>query len=743
MKKLKSIDFKALFVNHGEKFGLVVIVMIVLLALGRTSWSRYAGTPEDLDKKAKNARLKFTSLTGNPWPKEKAESFKVVDFNDRASQLFARLDLPRYEFTTPLSQPLYRKRELAREPEYLPVEYLIADPGRAILGISRAGSTTDSTIADSGTTVEATVPAGTGFRPSGPPGVAGGGITAPGTLAPGGVAGHAGASPMRSAPMANSGAAGAHGDTMHGGAMSGMGGTPSGVTARGVRYVAVRGVFPLQQQMAKYVSALKVMPAEASTMFELLDFVLERQAAVAGPNPWDTKWETVNVESALEVLREVSDFDLDPVKTGVTDSVITMSLPYRLLEFWGDHATHPNVSEFKLKPEEMERELKLQEKVVEEYEKAKLQSKPKYERRGLSGGQNDVRQMGQQMMASPSGAHGVPSMPSMPNSNMMSGLMGSMNDSGAGGPRMSQAEIKERLTANGRLLLFRYFDFDVQPGMAYRYRVKLVIRNPNFERAAAEVVDPALAEGAERETDWSNISMPAVVPTSINYFLKDVERDPSRDDKVRTTRPVANISMFEWKSELGTMVHDTLKILAIGQFISEKKKSIVVDVASSSYKVDEEVAFLTGDVLLDASGDFDIAPEQHPDLGLRTDKGRPSIKLGLLPEAIVMTDLGEMKELNPAAEKTTEQALKQRVDAERNEIKKMNDARTPTAGAAGGNAYDVTAGMSMSSAMGTPKASKKSPKKKGAGSGSSSGDSAGAHAAPDTGGKGKSKRSMP
>ena len=121
MKKLKSINFKALFIDHGEKIGLALIVMVVLLALGSTSWSRFPGTPEELARKAKDARDRFTSPKSNPWPKEKIESFKVVDFNDRAGQLFAKLYLPKYEFLTPLTQPLYRQKELSREPEYSPV----------------------------------------------------------------------------------------------------------------------------------------------------------------------------------------------------------------------------------------------------------------------------------------------------------------------------------------------------------------------------------------------------------------------------------------------------------------------------------------------------------------------------------------------------------------------------------------------------------------------------------------------
>ena len=764
MKTLKNINFKALFIDHGEKMGLGLIVLLVLVALSSTSWSRYAGTPKDLENKAKDKRTYINSPTANPWPKEKQEGFKVVDFNDRATQLFSRIDQTKYEFATPIWHPLYRKRELAREPEFLPVEFLISSEGRAILGVkpTGVGQTGSGMVAadgaevglDAGVTVAGTNPAatapGTGFKL---PGAASGGGAAvsganpaggyvPPAVATAGGAHSGGAPAGGGSPMRPGAGAHAGGNPMLSGAEMYGGGMGGGgqVAARGVRYVAVRGVFPLRQQVEKYQAALKVTAADAGLMFELLDFVLERQAAIAGPKPWDGKWETVNVGSALEVLNEASDFELDPVQTGVTDAVITMSLPHRLLEFWGDHATHPNVRDFQLKPEEMERELKLQQKLLEEYEKAQLQSEPKIKRRGLSAGQNDIRAIGQEMMASSNA------------STMMSGMATSMNSENAGsggGRNMTPTDIKQRLTANGRLLLFRYFDFDVQPGMAYRYRVKLKILNPNFERPPEEVTDEAFTKNPERATDWSNISNASVIPSSVDYFLKDVERDPARDDKVRTTKAVANISVFEWDTKLGTMLSDSLRILSVGQFIAEKKKTIVVDAAAPSYDEAKEFAFNTGDVLLDAAGDFDLSPDQHPELGLKPDKGRPLAKLGLLPEAVVLTSLGELKQLDPAADKAKEQTLKKRVDDERGFFVYLKDAGAKTGGAldSAGGMYDVMMGGS-SAGMGKPPAKgggSKSPRKK---SGSSSSEPPeGAHASPGAapaGGGGKpSPRRMP
>ena len=81
---------------------------------------------------------------------------------------------------------------------------------------------------------------------------------------------------------------------------------------------------------------------------------------------------------------------------------------------------------------------------------------------------------------------------------------------GMPGTRMRASDMQERLTAVGRLYLFRFLDFQVEPGMAYRYRVKMVLRNPNFKRAYDEVENEAFTKKETCETDWSNISNPAV-----------------------------------------------------------------------------------------------------------------------------------------------------------------------------------------------------------------------------------------
>ncbi|HVX14544.1 MAG TPA: hypothetical protein VHC22_25375 [Pirellulales bacterium] len=60
-----------------------------------------------------------------------------------------------------------------------------------------------------------------------------------------------------------------------------------------------------------------------------------------------------------------------------------------------------------------------------------------------------------------------------------------------------------------RYRLFRFFDFDVEPGKVYRYRVKLVALNPNYDLPTRFLTTPEDAQGIFREGPWSAPS-PAV-----------------------------------------------------------------------------------------------------------------------------------------------------------------------------------------------------------------------------------------
>jgi hypothetical protein len=74
-----------------------------------------------------------------------------------------------------------------------------------------------------------------------------------------------------------------------------------------------------------------------------------------------------------------------------------------------------------------------------------------------------------------------------------------------------------------KYLLFRFLDFNVEPGKYYRYQVKLVLANPNYQLDAAHLEKPSLAAGETRETTWSAPSQAIGVPFLDRYFVGGVK----------------------------------------------------------------------------------------------------------------------------------------------------------------------------------------------------------------------------
>lgn len=84
--------------------------------------------------------------------------------------------------------------------------------------------------------------------------------------------------------------------------------------------------------------------------------------------------------------------------------------------------------------------------------------------------------------------------------------MGSMGgEYGGYGMMMPRRDIPE-------YQLFRFFDFSVEPGKFYRYRVVLRLANPNYELPVQYLAEEKLAESTFVETPWSEESKTIRVP---------------------------------------------------------------------------------------------------------------------------------------------------------------------------------------------------------------------------------------
>jgi hypothetical protein len=96
--------------------------------------------------------------------------------------------------------------------------------------------------------------------------------------------------------------------------------------------------------------------------------------------------------------------------------------------------------------------------------------------------------------------------------------------------------------------LLRFFDFNVEPGKQYMYRVRLALANPNRSPnlPASKLKDPKFAEKTHLATNWSEPSPVIAVPLDWHIFL--VRVTPPTRGSVDT----ADVKVTAWKPDQGS-----------------------------------------------------------------------------------------------------------------------------------------------------------------------------------------------
>ncbi len=690
--KLSGNDLKKLAIDHGEKAGFGLVVAVVLAALFFTNWVPYKKQPKEITDKVTTAK---GILDQAGWPDEERQKFELAAGDEPDQVVFARLNrpitvAPNYLPSERLSRNPYSTEQPLQEPVWEAVVDMIATGGRVFVELPPE-VTPPETVADASdpdAKPAETKPATDDLPDELRPRSAGLTGAAAGTIP--------GAAPGLTSPFAGSGVPADYesmiapelmmqmyvtgepssGEGYEGMAgyegMGGYGGMQSNLRGKGYPFVSVRGVFPFKDQVRKFTEALRKSYPEALRSFDLIDFDLERQELYAGQ--W-TDWQPVDEQVLRDVILSASGLAPDVVQAAVTDSAITCPLPTRLTGVWGQQtATHPRLANFELTGRALEFELEYNKAILKEVlDQKKALPKAPVTKKGFSDLVFDTRSLA-------SGLMGYSSSPYEMDPSMYMGMSG-MSGYGAGSagyqpPTMmapgrrpgtsapggaaakgapttfaalvekieKQAGsedkeltewIKTRATAAGELLLFRYLDFNVEPGHTYRYRVRLEIRNPNWNKPPAMVADPSVIEGETRRTPWSEPTPAATVPESVNYFLTRV--DPSR-----RLLPDARLNIYQWDTELGTTVHQELPV-PLGRPVGGKAEAEQFNPAKG--KVEEaDYAFASSDVLVDVLPDMGFSTADHPDLQLpRGSRGNAQIT----EQAVVVKSDGTLAIIDP------------------------------------------------------------------------------------------------
>lgn len=676
LAKLKGTNYKQAIIDHGEKLFLGVIGLFVLICLAGTSWSRYDKQPKEFQDKVDAGER---NIQASAFTVEEQNKYKPLDIMQAVQTLQSPLEPGRYEYSTNWFWPMYPTAIKITEPKWLAAIQPIADFGKAVIvetpppdqsqpSVATAieGSEAAKKLAAANDDNDEFAPKRTATDPAGRAGV--GAPVGAGAVESPVVAG-AGKSSGSSYKNLMTGGAG-----MADGMMGSVAQSGPKVNAHGNRFVSVRAVFPLGDQLDELVKAMHEQKQKVADFVTFLDFEVERQVAQPGDKPWSGAWEKVDLQATLDLLDRI-EFDTDLVDPVFTDSVFTMPLPQRVIGKWNRWASHPLIKT--LTDEQAEAQAQLNERLVEEA--AKKKAEDKFSKKGFASKVHDARGLRGQFSGQMPGM--VSEMATMARQGDMQIFNPNLGASDMGNA-FGGVTNSMNATGNGRMskyLLFRYFDFQVTPGNAYRYRVRMTLLNPNFKRPVEELVDESIAAGEVRVTPWSEPTPHVVVPEEQHLFLAKAEK-PRAD----TGLPSATIDVYQWFSEAGTTIKANVEKLQLGQFIGGRcPKTEVYRPANNSLK-EEEVPVFTGSLLADVAAaptttGFDLA--EHADLKLDDKKLK---QLATTDKALVVDRFGQMAILDNKS-MTDERAKQDKIlDAERRAIRDEIKKR-PTVDNAGGD----------------------------------------------------------
>lgn len=684
--KFDQAQLKSFCLRHGEKFVFALFVLTFFWLSWRALGVKpYAKLPDELKKASADANNKIeTSTPPNPIPGlAQAPNFDRLKENEGAP----RVDGTPYMLPSPWSRPLAERRVRRVEPKLLAPRQLIAYADFGVLAISR-------------TSVQRSGPAGGdgeamagGMGAMGGMGGMGGMPTSEqmsqmrkGMSGMGSMGGPGGASPEEMSGM-NRG--------MSGMPKAGKGTTrkskdadkkrkakekadkekeaarlaarkrrenekhdlvaPSDSKPKGEYWICVVGLIPSREQFAEYSKVFR----DATYADEFLDephwwtYDVQRAAVTSPAQDVDENdWEDIDVPAALKQTDRWPEYPelVDARYLGLCEPLPpVVSHNHRL-----ETVCHPKIIELiTAKPPEV-----------------KAPKTKKKSRNVLLGGKSSGRSTSRSGMGGMSRMGGMPTdMRGMGRGRGMGGMssMGGMGQGMVGGS-MGMGAYGTAKVQRAEYRLCRFFDLNVEPGKTYRYRIRLVMLNPNHNvppRYLQSKNAQKLREGTTRTTDWCDACPPVTVPLGGSILAGDVK--PAKGVKEPSIELMFNV--FDKKQGVDALHPEEVRR---GDLANYPDTSVLVPDPSdpSGVPLDKKLNIETGALLIDLAGG-----EKIP--------GAPS---GLITpgRALIMSPTGELiirSEARDAARYTDDKSRLK-------ELKDLKTRKPAVGGSRGGDEDD-------------------------------------------------------
>lgn len=310
----------------------------------------------------------------------------------------------------------------------------------------------------------------------------------------------------------------------------------SGQQQVGQRWIVVTGLVPAAKQVEAYAETFKDLKRPESDTPRYIHYWVERAEMFGDARDANPNWVQINVLAAKQVQNSWASTPQEVVAATHIHEPLVFPLGPLMTASWGEEVAHPP-------------EIPLAT--------ATTGSAPTAAAGKPQGPVSDVPQdMPPTGAAKPAAdlpaAPAAPATPAAPAGGATIGVPapGVAAPGGmAAGPAATPGTEGAEDEAHGadlsavKYLLVRFFDFTVEPGNRYAYRVKLLLANPNQKVEARFLTDPKLAELSYIDTEWSDASAPVFVPRDDRLLAGSV--------KLVRGEPVALVTLVKWMSDRG------------------------------------------------------------------------------------------------------------------------------------------------------------------------------------------------
>jgi hypothetical protein len=500
--KFDSQSIKEFFIHHTEKivFGGVLLILVLLgyRAMGREQLNF---KPEDLTKAADDADRHIQSTP----PKE---TRTLTDYLKKGEGIRTPIEEQLYQYVAVWDPLLFGGKALRGAPPLFPVEELRVAAGHGAVP-ARAGTGSSEGGFGSG-----------GMMP--------GGMSEPGMMGMPGM----------------------------------MGGT--GQAMEGLRWVVLTGVIPDAKQREEALASFEgtELPTpnwdRRQDIPEVVYYKVERAEVSSESDGQQLNWTPIHVLKAMLQAKQFGGTTRDVVPDrfirNTQSAYLAFPLPPVANHTWGEEVAHepaiplgPSGPQMGMPGSEMGPGMPMGSGMPMGPTGGRPKPKPgaggekeppKSEELPDAPMLNTTQGMGMGM-----GMGSMPGGPGMgePGSSMGSGSPVLMpGPEGYSGMPGSQGQVMEET----RVRLFRFFDFTVEPGKRYKYRVKLMFTNPNHKLPTRLLQSAELAANQLLENDaWSDASEAIAVPRDARVLAGPIKTSLYSEPKA-----TLGVAFFEMSS---------------------------------------------------------------------------------------------------------------------------------------------------------------------------------------------------